>query len=103
MEWQFGAEHPKPIRTLLEQVFESSYTEIPDGSIFVPKESYSNRQITLETPAYISESTLRDAGDWTYYLELSVIKELLEGFNGIDQDLLQRITHYAIFDDFPPS
>lgn len=86
---------------LLERVYETDYADIPDGSIFVPKDAYTRRHIQLNTPAYVSESTLRDAGDWTYYVELSVAKEVFEGFDGVDQQLLERLTHYAIFDDFP--
>lgn len=101
MEWQFGADNPVPIRVIIDQIFTSDYTEISDDSIFVPKQEYDSQSIKLDTPACVSGSTSRDAGEWTYYLELALIKDLLEGFDNLDQALLDRITHYAIYDDFP--
>ncbi|WP_205873681.1 hypothetical protein [Mycobacterium camsae] len=101
MEWRFGADMPVRLEVILNQIFNADYDDIPDGSIFVPKKDYESRNIQLTTPAYISQSSRRDAGDWTYYLELLLVKDLFDGWSVLDQDLLDRVTHYAIYDSLP--
>ncbi|GAB18393.1 hypothetical protein GOEFS_054_00060 [Gordonia effusa NBRC 100432] len=101
MAWPYGPDSTVSIRTILDRVSSSEYDEIPDQSIFVGDAAYKSRDIRLDSPACVSDSTVTRLGEWTYYLELAIVKELLDGYDAIDQDVLDRVTHYAIYDAFP--
>lgn len=101
MEWRYGADAPVQLRVILKQIHHAGFGDVPDGSIFITKEDYRSENICLDTPAYIDQSRESEQGGWRYYLELSLIKELFDGREEITQDLLDRVTHYAIYDALP--
>ncbi|MGC5028007.1 hypothetical protein ACLQ3K_24905 [Tsukamurella sp. DT100] len=77
----------------------TEYADIPDGSMYVPAVVYEAGEIPLGAAACVIDSDLMDEGEWTYVLDLTIIKEMmLDVPTVIDQELVNRIMYYSIHD-----
>ena len=101
--WGYDRDTPARVETLLRRVLATDYADIPDDSMYVETVVYETGAIPLGAAACVIDSEFIVEGDWTYVLELAIIKEMmLDVPTVIDQAFVNRVVYYSIHDAHEP-